>query len=188
VVFPRHFVVTMPFLVVLAGVGVERLLQRFKLPGWSAATVLLLLIAVQSVPFFWTAYHEPAGLTLPDVVAREFLHDHSSGFGLREAMLDLPNQVDEATEVVASMFPASCRRANFYAMDGFTLSCGDAPGRDRIEQLLDIDGVVYVLVDRHPLIGIDVDTLNITAEQLAAYPRPGETDDTATIVLFSLSR
>jgi hypothetical protein len=44
--------------------------------------------------------------------------------------------------------------------------------------------MVYVLTDNAPLIGLDVMTLGAQAEKVTAYPRPGETAETASVVLW----
>ena len=85
------------------------------------------------------------------------------------------------------MFPDSCRRANFYAVGAYRLRCVNAPGLPEIEQTLNQHGVVYLLVDNAPLIGVDVATLPAQAQQIAAFPRPGESLEDASVVLWRLS-
>jgi hypothetical protein len=84
------------------------------------------------------------------------------------------------------MFPDSCHRANFYAVDDLTMICTAAPGTPEIQDALAQYGAVYILVDNAPLIGVDVATIDAQATRIAAYPRPGETDDTASVVLWLL--
>ncbi|MDX2136854.1 MAG: hypothetical protein SF123_02075, partial [Chloroflexota bacterium] len=90
--------------------------------------------------------------------------------------------------IIGSMYPDSCRRANFHAPPSMTLVCGDAPMRAAIEQALATHGAVYVLVEQAGVIGMDVTTLDETGTLLAAYPRAGETADTASVVLWWVER
>jgi len=43
-------------------------------------------------------------------------------------------------------------------------------------------------VDTPPIIGLDVSTVDARATRIAAYPRPGETGETASVVLWLLER
>src|SRR5258706_3986225 len=88
--------------------------------------------------------------------------------------------------IIGSMFADSCKRANFYAEDGLTLRCVGAPGVADIEAALNTQQAVYVLSDTAPLIGADVIALKAKATRIAAYPRPGETVDNASVVLWLL--
>lgn len=67
-----------------------------------------------------------------------------------------------------------------------------APGIETITRSLETRSVVYVLADNAPLIGADVSALaselGVTADQLGLYPRPGETLENASVVLWNLSR
>lgn len=83
------------------------------------------------------------------------------------------------------MFPDSCRRANFEAQ-AIRLVCTDAPGIEAINTSLREHGAVYVLTDTAPLIGVDVTALTTRASQLAIFPRPGETEADASVVLWEL--
>ncbi|MFO7321812.1 MAG: glycosyltransferase family 39 protein [Chloroflexota bacterium] len=188
-VLPRHYVAALPLAVSLAGAGLEAILRRLSSPAQQlvpagAAVALLLAFA----PFMLQARRDPAQLPLPTAVRTQYITDHSSGYGLREAVQDFPNALpSNAVPVIGSMFPDSCRRANFYATETSML-CADAPGIDAIETALETHGSVYVLVDHAGLIGVDVTTLNVRASQIAAYPRPGETGETASVVLWRLER
>jgi hypothetical protein len=133
------------------------------------------------------AFSNPGNLLLPDSERRQFITEHSSGFGLREAVLLFPQTVTRRDyPIIGSMFPDGCKRANFYAVDGFAMRCPGAPGMLEVQSALADQGGVYLLTDSAPLIGLDVSTLDAHATRIAAYPRPGETDETATVVLWLL--
>lgn len=85
------------------------------------------------------------------------------------------------------MFPDSCRRANFYAPEGYALRCVTAPGLDALLAALAESETVYVLVERAP-VGLDPSTLEVPATQVAAYPRPGETAEEASVTLWRVER
>ncbi|MBZ0293191.1 MAG: hypothetical protein K8L99_11555, partial [Anaerolineae bacterium] len=144
------------------------------------------VVTISFVQFSTIAYRDPGALPLPDAVRTQYITDHSAGYGLREAVFALPETVEPAATIIASMFPDSCRRANFYAQAEFELTCVTAPGTAEIEQALADAGVVYVLVDSAPLIGVDVGTLAAQAELVAAYPRPGEDAVSASVNLWRL--
>ncbi len=185
-VFPRHFIVTLPLLVGLAGAGWGVWLARITGRRW-VTVALMALLAINALPFYSTAYRNPATLPLPAVVAREFQHDHSAGFGLREATTTIATDLPADAPVIASMFPASCRRANFYLPVERAMQCGDAPSRERIETALMAQPTVYVLTDRHPMIGLLLEEMPGRVVETWMFPRPGETADTATVVLVELA-
>jgi hypothetical protein len=142
-----------------------------------------------AAPIFLTAYSNPAALPLPDDVRYEHITSHSSGYGLREAVRAFPQTITRRDlSIVGSMFPDSCRRANFYAVDNLQMICGDEAGKTAIENALNTQGAVYALMDNAPNIGVDVTTLDAKATRLAVYPRPGETADNASVVLWLLER
>ncbi|MBI5670008.1 MAG: glycosyltransferase family 39 protein [Chloroflexi bacterium] len=190
-VLSRHYVVALPLALVLAGAGLALGMRRFKRPASRQVAVYAALVALALgvVPFALTAYADPAALPLPAEVRYEHVTSHSSGYGLSEAVASFPDTL-ERTElpVIGSMFPDSCRRANFYAVDGRTMICTDAPGVPAIKQALAEHGAVYVLADNTPLIGVDVNTLDAEAVRLAGYPRPGETEANASLVLWLVER
>ncbi len=190
-VLPRHFVVAVPLALILAGAGLGIAIRRMtnqRLEGLVSGAVFALLL-VGFIPFAMNAYLEPGTLPLPQLERAQFITEHSSGFGLREAVRTFPEAITHPdVPIIASMFPDSCKRANFYALDGLVMRCPPAPGRVEIEAALADSGAVYVLVDTPPVIGLDVTTLDARATRIAAYPRPGETDDTATVVLWLLER
>ena len=114
---------------------------------------------------------------------------HSAGFGLRDAMYDLSDKIDQPdTPIIASMFADSCRRANFYAPTGYELTCADNLGAAEIEATLQTRGQVYILRDRPPHTGIDLTTVDGQATRLAAYPRPGDPDEVPSITLWLVER
>jgi hypothetical protein len=170
----------------LAGVGWGGGLARVPRGRWLGA-VLVGLLAINALSFYGQAYREPGLLRLPAVVAREFQHDHSSGFGLRAAVDYITQGVPSDAPVIASMFPASCRRANFYLPVEQAMVCGDAPGSAQIEAALTAYKTVYVLTDRHPMIGLHVEDMPGRVVESWVFPRPGETADTATVVLVELA-
>lgn len=199
-VLPRHFVVALPLALILSGAGWVQLLipaghtpisPRDTIPGVRALG-LILVLAVLIIPFavnLPTQWNAPDRQSLPDTERRQFITEHSAGYGLREAVQAFPQTVTRAgTPIVASMFPDSCRRANFYAADGFTMRCTDAPGVDAIILALNEQGAVYMLVETPPLIGADIpalaESLGAQATRLAGYPRPGETAEEAAVTLW----
>ena len=186
---PRHFVVALPMALVLAGAGLGAGLVRApRRVAWIGVALVVGLLAAQAGAFMREAARAPGDLTLPADVRAEYITQHSAGFGMREAMHALPETVGSVqTPVVGSMFPDSCRRANFYAPNGFRLRCGDAPGREMLEEALAASGVVYVLAERVP-VGLDMAALDVPATQVAAYPRPGESLNAASVTLWRVER
>lgn len=185
----RHFVVALPLALLLAGAGLsaglERLPRRAALP---IGAVLIGVLAVQSGVVMRQAARSPGDLILPVEIRTEHITQHSAGFGLREAMRELPQTVGSPdAPIVASMFPDSCRRANFYAPEGYALRCVTAPGLDALLAALAESETVYVLVERAP-VGLDPSTLEVPATQVAAYPRPGETAEEASVTLWRVER
>lgn len=189
---PRHFVVALPTALVLAGAGLGDLLGRAPAGRARITAMILVMITLVGafIPFAWTAYTDPGGLPLPARVFRQYVADHSAGFGLREAVLDFPQTIGPpGTPVIASMFPDSCRRANFYDAFGYGMTCPIAPGLDAIQEALAAQGVVYVLAERPP-IGFDpvaLGTIQVAATRVMGYPRPGETADSASVILWRLA-
>jgi len=185
---PRHFVVALPLALTLAGAGLGDLLRRTPdgRVRVMVATGLAIALAAAFVPFAGTAYTDPGGLPLPDRAFHQYVVDHSAGFGLREAVLAFPQTIGPpGTPVVASMFPDSCKRANFYDGVGYGMTCPAAPGLSAIQEALAVGRVVYVLAEGPP-IGFEPAALSVTAIQVAAYPRPGETAENASVTLWRL--
>jgi hypothetical protein len=186
-VLSRHFVVALPLLLTLAGAGLGVGLARVRdvrarqmVTAFGAAGLLL-----GAAPFMLTAYSDPAALPLPADARYEHVTSHSSGYALREAVQafsqilarrDLP--------IIASMFPDSCRRANFYALSAIRMICTDAPGTNAVQAALESQGAAYVLTDNAPNIGLDVTTLDASVTRIAAYARPGEDAADASVVLW----
>ncbi len=190
-VLSRHFVVVLPILVTLGGAGLGFGLERIRERQARAMAAALGMVALVfgSTSFWLTAYGQPADLPLPPDARYEHITSHSSGYGLREAVQALPQTLLRSdVPVIASMFPDSCRRTNFYAIGSLRLICVDAPGLTEIEAALNQYGAVYVLADNAPRIGVDVTTLGVYASQVAVYPRPGETESSASLVLWLLLR
>lgn len=205
-VMPRHYIVALPLVLVLAGtgwgMGVKTLVGRPEITalperestGCVFSLLLICLFMIPAVDFFcemqetdenrnWTIFLPP-----PHPVQAQYINEHSAGFGLREAVLSFPATIGSPdTPVVASMFPDSCRRANFYAAPGYEMTCAAAPGREAIEAALAEHRQVYVLVDTAPAIGIDIETVAVQATRIKGYPRPAEaTEAEAAVVLWRL--
>jgi hypothetical protein len=191
-VLPRHFAASLPLLLTLAGAGIAGFCARLPQPGRTfvlAGTGLVL--ALTFVLYWQTLISQPERAALPELVIEEHITSHSAGFGLREAVRDLPRLAEEGIPIIASMFPDSCRRANFEAPAGYALLCAPEAGDDAIIRALAESGEIFVLADNAPLIGADVPTITTRiasiAERVAAYPRPGETQETASVVLWRLT-
>ncbi|MCA9902446.1 MAG: glycosyltransferase family 39 protein [Anaerolineae bacterium] len=186
----RHFVVTLPSLIVVAALGLAAAIGRLR-SSWrpTAVGILLLSILVGFAPFAYQAYTDPAELPLPDLMRSQYVEDHSSGYGLREAVQAFPTTIQRPDlPIVASMFPDSCRRANFYAVAGLDMICADAPGQPVLEAAIEAHGAAYVLVEKGGLIGLDVSALPYAATRVAVYPRPGEEPANASVQLWLLER
>lgn len=189
-VLPRHYVVALPMLLILAGAGWGILLDWLQesRQQWVVAGLVSAVLILGFIPFMLAAFRDPGNLPLPGAIRTQYITDHSAGYGLREAVQAFPQTLTRPElPVIASMFPDSCHRANFYAVGGRKMQCAAAPGRTEVEQALDTYGAVYVLVDNAPLIGLDVSSLDAQAEKIAVFPRPGETDETASVVLWLVS-
>lgn len=185
-VLPRHVVVALPTLLTLGGAGVGAWVQTQQ--RRSALSVILAVVLVGTfIPFMLHVQLSPQHARLPAAVRSQYITDHSGGYGLREAVLELPTLMEPNAVVIASMFPDSCHRANFYAQPGYTLTCTEAPGLDAINSVLQTHDAVYVLVESAPLIGVDVQGIPaISAEPVARYARPGDPPDTPSVVLWRL--
>lgn len=186
---PRHFVVALPGFLLLGGAGIGLALERWvKSPmARQIATIgIAALLVLGLLPFAQIAYTTPGDLPLPPLMRTQYVAEHSAGFGLREAVQAFPVTLTDDLPIIASMFPDSCRRANFYATDDRVMECTDAPGIDRIQAALAERGAVYVLTETSSIIGVDVTTLDADATRIAGYPRPGETEADAAVVLWRL--
>jgi hypothetical protein len=204
----RHFAAAMPPLLVLAGIGWAWVVERLGRWNWarhvtasssqttpasslhrSWAPLQALALLIPFAAFAWNAYHDPAATNMPPLMAWQYVEGYASGYGLREAVEAFPDTLQERDlTIVGSMYGDSCRRANFYARDARTMLCGDTPMRDAIEEALMRDGAVYVLVERGGEIGINLTTLDARARLIAAYPRPHESADDASVRLWRLER
>ncbi len=190
----RHFVAALPALLIAGGAGLgvalDALVKNRRVIQLASVGTAALL-AAGLIPFAFTAYSAPADLPLPPLMRNQYISQHPAGYGLREAVLDFPETIDHPElPIIGSMFPDSCRRANYYAIDGFNMACTDAPGLPLIESALRESGGAYVLVESAPLIGADIPAfaadINASATRIAAYPRPGETAETASVILWRL--
>ncbi len=188
-VLPRHFVVALPAALLLGGAGIGLAVDRW-LKSRGRPIVLAgigLALAVGFVPFALTAYASPDQLAVPQAVWTQYFSEHSAGYGLREAVQAFPQTVGDARiPIIGSMFPDSCRRANFYAVDGLTMVCADAPGLPAIQAALAQSPVVYVLVEQVSGAQFPQDAPEALATPIAVYPRPGA--DGQSVTLWRLDR
>lgn len=190
-VLSRHFVVALPLLLTLAGAGLGLGLARVRdAPARQMATAFGAVgLLIGAAPFMLIAYSDPAALPLPADARYEHITSHSSGYALREAAQAFPHTLARRDlPIIASMFPDSCRRANFYAESGFRMICVDAPGLSAVQVALESHGAVYVLSDNAPSIGLDAAMLDARVTRIAAYPRPGEDADAASVLLWLVER
>ncbi len=186
-VLSRHFVVGLPILLTLGGIGLGMGLLRIRDAASRPLVAGLGVVALVFgwVPFALSAYTDPTKLPLPADARYEHITSHSSGYGLREAMLGLPETITRLDlPILGSMFPDSCARANFYAVAGFRLVCAGAPGLEAIQEALAARGAVYVLADTAPIIGVEVGQLGGRATEIARYARPGEAASEGAVVLW----
>jgi hypothetical protein len=179
-VLSRHWVVLLPLALTLGGSGLglayawlaRREPRTAHAIGIAAAAALL----IPFVSFWWTAARTPDALPLPADAREQHITQHPAGYGLREAVHWLDTHAERGAVVIASLFPDSCRRANFYART-VSMVCTDAPGIGIIETELAQRGLVYVVADTAPLIGADIAQLaadgRLRAELLVTFPRPG---------------
>lgn len=193
-VMPRHYVVALPALLVLGGAGLGTAANMLRPSARRLlAVVVIVVMASATVFYFSEAYNNPPAMRLPLAIRAEHYTDHSAGYGLREAVQEFPNTIFPAdAPIVGSMFPDGCRRANFYAVDDMTMICTDAPGIAQMQSLLAEQEVIYVLTDTSPFIGASMlaveGQLSVEATRVAAYPRPGESSLTASVVLWRVER
>jgi hypothetical protein len=174
----------------LGGAGIGVAVERWQVSQrWRAVSGVALLLAVGFVPFALHAYSAPDQLRVPQAVWTQYFSQHSSGYGLREAVQALPQAVnDHSAPIIASMTADSCRRANFYAVDQLEMECVEAPGLTQIGQALNDHAEVYVLVES--VTGAhfpqDADPLKADVELVATYDRPGV--DGQPVMLWRLVR
>ncbi len=189
-VLPRHFVVTLPALLLLGGAGIGVALDRWQASErWRALSSVTLLLAVGFVPFALHAYTAPDQLRVPEAVWTQYFSQHSSGYGLREAVQAFPQTIsDRSAPIIASMTSDSCHRANFYAIDELEMTCTEAPGLAQIRQALNDHAEVYALVEAATGAHFpqDADGLNADAELVTTYPRPGA--DGQPVTLWRIAR
>lgn len=195
----RHFAAALPPLVLIAGVG-NKLFdtvttnltfatkhkdrKRWQNLYRVVSNVIIPLCVSITITFNRLIYAVP--INLPPLMAQQYVYGYASGYGIREAMQVLPELATRDLPIIGSMYPDSCRRANFYARDDKSLLCGDAPMQGAIDSALAEYGAVYVLVERG--IGVNVRTLDATATRLASFSRPGETPSMASVELWLVER
>jgi len=190
-VFYRYFAVVMPLWTAFGGAGLGLLIRRYNTPiaRRAATSVVIILMAVVLIPFAWCNYADVGAARLPTRMSYEYVTEFSAGFGLREAVIALPETVQEPDmPIVGGIVADSCRRANYYALPGYVLTCSDELGGPEIEAALAERGLAYVLTDRPPSTGIDPTTFGLAASQVAVYPRPGDAPDTPSVTLWLVRR
>ncbi|GAB4549299.1 MAG: hypothetical protein OHK0023_13530 [Anaerolineae bacterium] len=172
---PRHFITALPWLLALVGCGMAIALHRLR-AKLSGIVVIMLLVA-GLIPTAYLTHRSPEMLALPVRDIEQFISGHPSGYGLREAAHYIQT-LRVASEVlfIASMFPDSCRRANFYASNHRQLMCiNAAESEQHLQSALEEYSLAYVLAEPPP-IGLDVATvsqhLNAEATLLQTFPRP----------------
>lgn len=191
-VLPRHYVAALPALLILggagAGVAIDHALTA-RSQQQRALVVVSALLAFGFIPFALHSYLSPPDARVPQAVWTQYFSEHSSGYGLREAVFDLPNtRTDIHFPIVASMTADSCHRANFYAVSPvWSMRCPGEPGGDLSAALADAC-TVYVVDDavtgaQFPQ---DAEALGAQAEQVKVYPRPGA--DGQPVTLWKLTR
>jgi hypothetical protein len=190
-VLPRHFVVALPALLILGGAGIGVAVDRWRQSAAQRRIALAgvsLLLAIGFAPFALQAYTAPDQLRVPDAVRTQYFSEHSSGYGLREAVRALGETISDDSLIIASMTADSCRRANFYAVAGLSLVCADAPGLGEVRVALEVSTVAYVLVESATGAHFpqDADALDAQAEQIAVYPRPGADGQPVTLWKLTL--
>jgi hypothetical protein len=184
---PRHYVAGLPLVLILAGWGWGCHIVDRGRRAWPLTAFVLGILAIGIVPFARTAYHDPGNMPLSAELRTEYITGHSAGFGLREAVLAFPETIGApGVPVIASMFPDSCKRADFYDTVGYGMACPTAPGLTEIEAALAQSGPVYVLAEQPP-IGLQFEQTDLPATRISGYPRPGETEETASVVLWRVS-
>jgi MFS family permease len=174
-VLDRHFGVVMPLLAVAAAAGWASVRL---IPGRMITTLMLggavIVLAVLAAVGTWrVAYTDPAAFPMTAPMREQYISQHPSGYGLREAVQAFPQTVG-AHPVIASMTADGCKRARYYLRPGTSLECTGmgVQGRDRIVSALQAEGTVYVLAEDQP-VGIDPATVGGRWTPLAVYPRPG---------------
>src|SRR5512140_1016765 len=100
----------------------------------------------------------------------QYVTQHPSGYGLREAVQAFPQTVTGSTSVVGSMTPDGCKRARFYRTGSITFECY-GPGDGEIAEALRSTGSVYVLAEDAP-VGLQPSSIAGNWQKIAVYPRP----------------
>ena len=187
-VLDRHFGAIMPLLTVAAAVGLTPLIAGRRKGNVPSAHLVnrwgQLAIAVLAIGGFvwvwnwayWPAYTDPASFPLTGAMREQYVTLFPSGYGLREAVIALPQTVG-SNPVIASMTGDGCRRALFYLSAPLSVDCvGTGQGQEQIKQALNKSGVAYVLAEDKP-IGLNPATVPATWTQVAIYPRPNNGSD-----------
>ncbi len=122
----RYLVILLPGLFVMAAVGLLMLANNFPvrtarrlIPPFALGAAALFV----ALPFFTTAYSDPAALPLPKSDREEYITGWTSGFGLREAARYLA-EGNNPRNVTALL--ASCNSIRLYlprAVEGLTFNC-----------------------------------------------------------------
>ena len=183
-VLDRHFGAVVPLMTVVAAVGLTRLfalvtkdnrhwqrpsrmLGQLVLAGGAALVLIWVWLWA-----YWPAYFDPASFPLSGPMREQYVTLFPSGYGLREAIGNLPQMVG-SVNVIGSMTDDGCKRALFYLPAGPSIDCvGIGEGQAQVTQALNKTGVAYVLAENTP-IGLDPASVKATWMQIAVYPRPG---------------
>lgn len=189
---PRHFVVGLPLTLTLGGAGLGAFLgllpRRWRAVAVSGGAAAML---ITSIPALTLAYTDVAAFVQSPLDRYQFVTDHPSGYGLREAVRAFPAAVERGVPILGNMFPDSCVRANFYAAPDYRMRCFYPLTQLDIENALAEYGRVFILSESAP-IGADVQGMGVAlgAETtlLARYPRPDESGHTASVTLWRLRR
>ncbi|MDX2137253.1 MAG: glycosyltransferase family 39 protein, partial [Chloroflexota bacterium] len=127
----RHFVAALPPLIAVAGIGLGLAVEAFPAGvRLTAAAALAIALFAPFQPLALHLYRDPATVALPALMRQQYIVGYASGYGLREAVQAFPQTIARPDiPIIGSMYPDSCRRANFHAPPSMTLVCGDAPMR-----------------------------------------------------------
>ncbi|MHB8629835.1 MAG: ArnT family glycosyltransferase [Aggregatilineales bacterium] len=189
----RYLVIAVPGLLLLAAFGLTDLadnlsnlksLNRIRLLPWAVIGIGVGAWAILfAVPFMWTAYHDPAALHLPDNDQDEYIVGWTSGYGLRDAAVDLLKRAQASGQPVTAIgMIASCNTIRLYVplYTSVTVQCPDvwdptgagmAQGASEINQQLVEHGAALVVGEEHGPVALNaVPQPNMV---LKTFDRPG---------------
>jgi hypothetical protein len=184
-VLPRHYVAALPALLILGGAGVGKAMKGWMTIGRQYQAVFGFVSAALAfgfISFALPAYNQPDEMKVPEAVWTQYFSEHSSGYGLREAVQALAQTTSDALSVIAGMTADSCHRANFYAIGNKRLICVD-PSSGEVAYAIADNNIVYLLIDqvtgeaRLKFAQANDPELELVAE----YPRPGTDGQSVTL-------